>query len=178
MSKSGRGQGSRPAARAAVLARLVQAAKTFEADVVIPHCAQCSRPCCGLTDVVLDLGQREALALYQIQKGRPLPAALRRQGPRYYAHGAPCPAFDTSSHRCGVYDTDVKPQGCSDFPIYADDDVITIDLRCEAIAAAQQRFEDALVSTLNDDETLAISVDVDHPDTFVSFGVEFEGHDG
>ncbi len=168
------------------VARLLEVAKAWEAQVVIPHCAVCSRPCCALTDVVLDLGEREATALYAIQKGKPLPSALRRRGKRFYAHGSPCPAYDVGGHRCTVYDTPKKPQGCSDFPIYGDGDVVTIDLRCEAVAQHQEAFEAALVDVLDrvldrvldagvddgHDVSLVVSVDSAHPDTFVSYGLE------
>ena len=171
---SGRGNTSSPrqATTAPALARIVKAAKAFESDVVIPHCSVCTRPCCALTDVVLDLSLREATALYAIEKARPLPAALRRHQGRFFAHGTPCPAYDVGGHRCRVYGTPAKPQGCSDFPIYADGDVVTIDLRCEAVAAHQARLEDALVDALDQGLQLTVSVDPDHPETCVSFGVE------
>jgi Fe-S-cluster containining protein len=158
-----------------VVARLSAAAKAWERDVVIPHCRQCSRPCCGLTDVVLDLSPREVHTLYRIgtsTKDQDLPATIRRQGQRFYAHGQPCPAFDTSSHRCAVYDTDEKPAGCSDFPVYADGDGITADRRCEAVEANLAGLEDALVDALDDGMTLTVAADPDFPATFVFFEVE------
>jgi Fe-S-cluster containining protein len=158
-----------------VVARLSAAAKAWERDVVIPHCRQCSRPCCALTDVVLDLSPREVQTLYRIgpsTKAQDLPSTIRRQGQRFFAHGQPCPAFDTDSHRCGVYDTDEKPSGCSDFPVYADGDGITADRRCEAVKANLAGLEDALVEALDDGATLTVATDPDFPDTFVFFQVE------
>lgn len=155
--------------------RLLAAAKAWERAVVIPHCRQCARPCCALTDVVLDLSANEVHALYRIgpaTKDNDLPSTIRRQGKRFFAHGAPCPAFDTGSHRCAVYDTDDKPLGCSDFPVYADGDGITADLRCEAVAAHLAGLEDALVEALDDGATLEVATDPDFPDTFVFFQVE------
>lgn len=160
---------------APALNRLTAAAKAWERDVVIPHCPQCTRPCCALTDVVLDLSANEVQALYQIgsaTRDNDLPSTIRRQGKRFFAHGAPCPAFDTGSHRCAVYETADKPTGCSDFPVYADGDGITADLRCEAVAANLTGLEDALVDALDDGATLEVATDPDFPDTFVFFQVD------
>ncbi len=142
----------------------------FQREVVLPHCPRCARPCCALTDVVLDLSFAQASALYRIGSSKPsadaaLPASLRRQGGRYYAHGAPCPAFDQASHRCGVYGTATKPQGCSDFPVYEDGDVVTVDLRCEAAAGALATLRDRLGAVGLVDE----QADADFPDVFVTF---------
>ena len=132
--------GERERAAAAVAA----AARSYEARVVIPHCASCARPCCALTDVVLELEWPQAQALYQITSSRTDfdrslgngtgRSDIRAQGGRYYAHAQPCPAFDETARRCRVYDTEQKPPSCTDFPIYEDGDAITADLRCEAVA--------------------------------------------
>ena len=104
----------------------------FQREHVIPHCPQCSRPCCALTDVVLDLSFAEVKGLYRITSSkkdfdRALPSSIRTQGGRYYAHGSPCPAFDTTAQTCRVYATSTKPVGCSDFPVYEDGDAVTED---------------------------------------------------
>ena len=114
--------------------------KDVAADIqqrsIIPHCAVCARPCCKLDDVVLELDWKRAQALYQITSSRrafdrsPPPDIKVHRG-RYYAHGKPCPAY--VDRRCAVYGTDVKPPECSDFPIYADGDALTVDTRCEAV---------------------------------------------
>jgi Fe-S-cluster containining protein len=162
-------------------ARLVNRAKQWERDVVIPHCAVCTKPCCALTDVVLDLSPAEAETLYRITKTTPtLPPSVRAQGGRFYAHGAPCPAFSVSAQRCSIYDTGRKPRGCDDFPVYEDDDGLTADTRCEAVAAHIGDLEDALFEVVESGETLAIArrertqdaIDDDSDDVFVRFRVE------
>jgi Fe-S-cluster containining protein len=163
-----------PSAPPAALARLEAAAKQWEREVVIPHCAVCTRPCCALTDVVLDLSAAEAETLYRIMPSSPkLPSTVQASGGRFYAHGAPCPAFATSTQRCTIYDTGRKPKGCADFPVYADDDVVTADTRCEAVAANVAGLEDALFQALAPGETLAVlRDDGDDDGVFVSFQVE------
>jgi Fe-S-cluster containining protein len=139
-------------------ARLVARAKQWERDVVIPHCAVCTKPCCALTDVVLELSAPEAETLYRITKTtQTLPPSVRAQGGRLYAHGAPCPAYSVSAQRCSIYDTGRKPQGCDDFPVYGDDDGLTADTRCEAVAARLHDLEEALFEALVPGETLAIA---------------------
>lgn len=156
------------------LARLEAAAKQWERDVVIPHCAVCTRPCCALTDVVLDLSAAEAETLYHITPATPtLPSTVQAHGGRFYAHGAPCPAFARSTQRCTIYDTGRKPKGCADFPVYADGDVVTADTRCEAVAANLAGLEDALFEALRPGESLAVlRDDGDDDGVFVSFQVE------
>ena len=163
-----------PSAPPAGLARLETAAKQWERDVVIPHCAVCTRPCCALTDVVLDLSAAEAETLYRITPSSPkLPPTVQASGGRFYAHGAPCPAFATSTQRCSIYDTGRKPKGCADFPVYADEDVVTADTRCEAVAANIAGLEDALFEALAPGETLAVLHEGGDDDgVFVSFQIE------
>ena len=143
----------------------------FQREHVIPHCTQCSRPCCALTDVVLDLTFAEVKGLYRITSSkkdfdRALPPSIRSQRGRYYAHGSPCPAFDTSAQTCGVYGTTTKPQGCSDFPVYEDGDAVTVDLRCEAVREHLPALRARLVEAAG---AVDERRDVDFPDTFVSF---------
>jgi Fe-S-cluster containining protein len=144
----------------------------FQREVVIPHCPQCVRPCCALTDVVLDLSFAEVRGLYQITSSRrdfdrALPSSIRTQNGRYYAHGAPCPAFHTTTHSCRVYGTRTKPRGCSDFPVYEDGDVVTVDLRCEAARSHLSVLRAELAHALGDVDERR---DADFPDTFVTFG--------
>lgn len=111
-------------------------ADDYQTRVVIPHCAVCARPCCNLDDVVLDLEWRQARAIYQITKSQKqfdsaLPPSLKKAHGRYYAHTAPCPAY--VDKKCSVYNSDAKPQSCSDFPVYKDGDALTVDTRCEAV---------------------------------------------
>ncbi len=121
---------------------LKRAGDAYQRDAIIPHCASCARPCCKLDDVVLDLDWKRAQALYQIKSSRRAfnrslhdgsgPTTIQEHHGRYYAHGAPCPAYDGGG-RCRVYGTDVKPPSCSDFPVYLDGDGLTADTRCEAV---------------------------------------------
>lgn len=159
----------------AALEALLRAARSFEADVVIPHCVACSRPCCGLSDVVLALDFAQVQALYRIERpkkefDRALPSSIRKQGERYYAHGEPCPAFDLTTKKCRVYATAQKPQECTDFPVYGDfgegDGVVTADLRCEALRADL----DGLRARLRAVEPAVVEErDEAFPDTFVTF---------
>jgi Fe-S-cluster containining protein len=143
----------------------------FQREHVIPHCPRCSRPCCALTDVVLDLSFAEVKGLYRITSSkkdfdRALPPSIRTQGGRYYAHGVACPAFDTTAQSCRVYGTTTKPQGCSDFPVYEDGDAVTVDLRCEAARQHLPVLRDKLTDAVGAvDETR----DADFADVFVSF---------
>lgn len=143
----------------------------FQREHVIPHCARCSRPCCALTDVVLDLSFAEVKGLYRITSAkrdfdRALPSSIRTQGGRYYAHGAPCPAFDTTAQTCRVYGTATKPEGCSDFPVYEDGDAVTVDLRCEAAREHLAVLRERLAAAVGDVDEAR---DADFPDVFVSF---------
>lgn len=123
--------------------QLRRAAAEIQRTSIVPHCPVCTKPCCKLDELVLDLAWREARALYQITKSRrdfdaaladgSGPAHIKEHAGRYYAHGAPCPAYDTETTLCRVYGTDVKPQGCTDFPVYLDGDAVTADRRCEAV---------------------------------------------
>jgi Fe-S-cluster containining protein len=134
-------------------ATLAQAAASYQERAVIPHCRVCARPCCKLDELVLDLDWRRTQKLYRIGTSRRAfdrslhegtgPAHIREAQGRYYAHGAPCPAYDEEGRGCRVYGSDLKPEGCSDFPVYRDGDVVTADLRCEAVdvAALQLHLE-------------------------------------
>jgi Fe-S-cluster containining protein len=51
----------------------------------------------------------------------------------YYVHRKPCPAYDEASGSCTIYGQDLKPEGCTDFPVYEDEGDIIADLRCEAV---------------------------------------------
>ena len=152
-------------------AALLRAARAFEQDVVIPHCVACARPCCGLSDVVLELNFQQVQALYKIEKpkkafDRALPTSIKKQGDRYYAHGEPCPAYDLTTKPCGVYGSDLKPQECSDFPVYSDGDVVTADLRCEALRAGLDDLRKRLRAA---DDSVVEERDGAFPDTFLTF---------
>ena len=119
------------------------AAAEYQRRHVVPHCPSCSRPCCKLEAVVLELDWPRAQRLYAIgttkrrfdaslQDGSG-PAHIRAADGMYYAYGQPCPAYDDVAKGCRVYGTDAKPPSCSDFPVYDDDGAVTADLRCEAV---------------------------------------------
>jgi Fe-S-cluster containining protein len=108
--------------------------------------------------------------LYRITSSKrafdaPLPPSVRTRDGRYYAHGAPCPAFESTTQTCRVYATSTKPPGCSDFPVYEDGDAVTVDLRCEAARAGLATLRTGLAAV---DFTVERRDD-DFPDTFVAF---------
>lgn len=117
----------------------------YQNQVIINHCQACLRPCCKLTDVVLEFDWRHLCRLYRIDLGQKAfdrslrdgsgPVYIRKQAGRYYTHGSPCPAYDIESRRCGHYHSRSKPESCSDFPVYLDDRTIVADTRCEALDA-------------------------------------------
>lgn len=61
------------------------------------------------------------------------PAEIRRQDGLYYAYRRVCPAFDEGRGLCRVYESSLKPPGCTDFPVYEESQGLTADLRCEAV---------------------------------------------
>lgn len=125
---------------------LTEALNQFQQQKINSHCSSCSRPCCLLTDVVLDFTWPQFTALYEIKisqrqfdqglQQRGEPTYIRKQEGLYYAYGSPCPAYDTANKKCNVYNTPLKPVNCSDFPLYFDGDEIIADSRCEALDLA------------------------------------------
>lgn len=123
--------------------RLTVAAANYQAAKVIPHCAECARPCCRLDPLVLELDWKQLKALWRIEASRSAfdrqlssgkgPEEIRMQDGLYYAHRKTCPAYDENLHACRVYDRDIKPVGCTDFPVYQDRGSLIADLRCEAV---------------------------------------------
>lgn len=123
---------------------LQKAAASYQEAHVIPHCVQCSNPCCKLQALVLELNWKQVKVLWHRDESR---AAFDKllasgQGPEeirkgddglYYAHRKPCPAYDQTRGSCSVYNQPVKPVGCTDFPVYEDGDQLVADLRCEAV---------------------------------------------
>lgn len=126
------------------LAELLREATAAYQDAnVIPHCKRCAQPCCKLESLVLELNWKQVKVFWRLDESR---AAFDRQleagkGPQeiragnglYYAHQKPCPAYDEAQGTCSVYNQPLKPAGCSDFPIYEDGNLVTADLRCEAV---------------------------------------------
>jgi len=134
-----RGGGLEP--RPGPLSRLHRVARGYQAEVVIPRCEGCRRPCCRLESLVIELDWPRLRALWGIEEAREAfdrrlargegPPEIRAEGGMYYAHGSVCPAF--RGGRCAVYDTPAKPPGCTDFPVYEDEGRLVADLRCEAV---------------------------------------------
>jgi hypothetical protein len=67
---------------------------------------------------------------YALAKG---PEEIRAGDGLYFAHGKACPAYDETGRSCRVYGQEIKPLGCSDFPVYEDRGSVIADLRCEAV---------------------------------------------
>ncbi len=133
---------SRPPRRS-VAKELAAAAAAYQAADIVPHCTACSQPCCSLQTLVLELEWKQVKTLWQLEESRPVfdkrlatgkgPEDIREGNGLYYAHGKPCPAYDQSCGTCRVYGQDLKPAGCSDFPVYEDGGLLVADLRCEAV---------------------------------------------
>ena len=125
---------------------LAAAAAAYQAAAIIPHCVECSKPCCRLDPLVLELDWKQLRALWRIEESRTAfdrqlcsgkgPAEIRAGNGLYYAHGKVCPAYDEAGRSCRVYARKTKPLGCSDFPVYEDRGGVVADLRCEAVDLA------------------------------------------
>ena len=134
---------SRRESRRLLAKELAAAAAAYQVDVVIPHCAECSKPCCRLDPLVLELDWKQLKSIWRIEESRTAfdrklcsgkgPEEIRAADGLYFAHGKPCPAYDETGHSCRVYGQEVKPVGCSDFPVYEDGSSVVADLRCEAV---------------------------------------------
>ena len=126
--------------------KLAAVAARYQSTAVIPHCAVCAQPCCRLDPLVLELDWKQLKALWQLAESRTVfdkrltagqgPEEIRAGNGLYYAHRKVCPAYDAARHACRVYDRDIKPVGCSDFPVYPDRSNLIADLRCEAVDLA------------------------------------------
>lgn len=123
--------------------RLTAAAADYQVAVVIPHCPACAQPCCRLDPLVLELDWQQFKALWHIQESRTAfdrrlssgkgPEEIRAGNGLYYAHRKVCPAYDAARHSCRIYERELKPAGCTDFPVYPDRGSVVADLRCEAV---------------------------------------------
>jgi Fe-S-cluster containining protein len=122
---------------------LATAADAYQVADVIPHCPKCSKPCCRLDALVLELNWKQLKGLWKIVEPRNAfdrrlasgkgPEEIRAADGLYFAHRKVCPAYDEAHGSCRVYGQDLKPTGCSDFPVYEDQGSVTADLRCEAV---------------------------------------------
>lgn len=119
------------------------AASSYQEAHVIQHCAVCTKPCCRLETLVLELNWKQVKVFWRLEESRAAfdkrlasgkgPEEIREGDGLYYAHQKPCPAYDETQRTCRVYDQAIKPVGCTDFPVYGDGNSIIADLRCEAV---------------------------------------------
>ncbi len=129
--------------RPSLAEQLQAAAAAYQEAHVIPHCSVCEQPCCRLDKLVLEMDWKQVKTLWKIEDARAAfdrklaagqgPVEIREGNGLYYIHTRPCPAYDEAGHSCRVYGQDVKPPGCSDFPVYEDGGCVMADLRCEAV---------------------------------------------
>lgn len=125
---------------------LAAAAADYQAAAVIPHCAECAKPCCRLDSLVLELEWKQVKTFWRIAEPRAAfdkqlaagagPEEIRAGNGLYYIHSKPCPAYDDAGRSCTIYGQAIKPGGCSDFPVYEDMGSVVADLRCEAVDLA------------------------------------------
>ncbi len=123
--------------------KLAATAAAYQAAAISPRCATCQNPCCRLDPLVLELDWKRLKALWQLDESRRTfdrrlaagkgPLEIRARDGVYYAHRKVCPAYDVTCRTCRVYDQETKPPGCTDFPVYTDQDFVIADLRCEAV---------------------------------------------
>lgn len=144
-------------------------AAAYQAEAVVPRCGACRRPCCRLETLVIELDWPRLRALWGLTEGRAGfdarlargegPAEVRAEGDLYYAHGRVCPAYQDGV--CRVYDTALKPGGCTDFPVYEEDGGLVADLRCEAVDLAD--LETRLLAALGPDARVRRRPDREFP---------------
>ena len=126
--------------------QLALAAADYQAASVIPHCPSCTQPCCKLDALVLELNWKQVKVFWQLRESRAAfdqrlatgtgPEEIRAMDGHYFAHRKPCPAYDLTQRNCRVYGQELKPVGCTDFPVYENQGSVIADLRCEAVDLA------------------------------------------
>jgi hypothetical protein len=122
---------------------LAAAAAAYQTAAVIPHCAVCAQPCCRLDALVLELEWKQVRTFWRLDEGRAAfdqrlssgqgPEEIRAANGLYYIHRKACPVYDEAGRSCRIYGQEIKPPGCSDFPVYEDLGSVIADLRCEAV---------------------------------------------
>ena len=122
---------------------LAAAAAAYQVAAVIPHCSVCAKPCCRLDSLVLELEWQQVKVFWQVGESRNAfdkrlssgkgPEEIRAGNGLYYIHSKACPAYDETGRACKIYGQEIKPLGCSDFPVYEDQGCVIADLRCEAV---------------------------------------------
>lgn len=150
---------------------LNEAAASYQAEHVIPHCASCLNPCCRLNPLVLELNWKQIRTFWRIEEARASfdkrlatgqgPQEIRAGNGLYYVHGKACPVYDDTQQSCTVYNQDIKPRGCSDFPVYEDGDCLIADLRCEAVSL--ESLAAWIGNTLGPDYRVVHRADPDFP---------------
>lgn len=163
--------------RPSLAARLAATADAYQREAVIPHCPSCSKPCCKLDVLVIELDWPQVKGLWKLKESRTAfdrrlasgrgPIEIRPANGLYYAHSRPCPAWNPAAG-CGVYDSALKPPGCSDFPVYEDRGDVIADLRCEAVALPV--LKETLARALGPGYRITESADRDFP-FLVTLGV-------
>jgi hypothetical protein len=104
------------------------------------------QPCCRLDALVLELNWKQVKVFWQLRESRAVfdqrlaagtgPEEIRAMDGLYFAHRKPCPAYDLTERNCRVYGQELKPAGCTDFPVYEHQGSVIADLRCEAVDLA------------------------------------------
>lgn len=150
---------------------LATAAAAYQASAVNPHCGQCVKPCCRLDPLVLELDWQQLKGIWQLDESHRAfdrrlaagkgPAEIRARDGIYYAHRKTCPAYDETRRNCRVYGQPLKPQGCTDFPVYEDQGDVIADLRCEAVDLAA--LTDCLARAVGPGARIAQSADTEFP---------------
>lgn len=123
---------------------LEEAAASYQQANIVNHCPVCSKSCCRLETQVLEMNWKQVKVLWKIEEARAVfdqklasgqgPQEIRAGDGLYFAHKKTCPAYDEKHRTCQVYDQpQIKPRGCTDYPVYGDGDCLTADLRCEAV---------------------------------------------
>ena len=151
--------------------KLQAAAASYQDAHVIHHCAACTKPCCALDALVLDLNWKQVKVFWQLEEARAAfdgrlasgtgPEEIRAANGRYYVHRKPCPAYDLTQRNCRVYNQPIKPAGCSDFPVYEDGGCLIADLRCEAVNI--EALTDWIARALGPEYRIIQSADRDFP---------------
>jgi hypothetical protein len=151
--------------------QLATAAAAYQVAAINPHCAICQKPCCRLDPLVLELDWKRLKALWQIDEPRRTfdrrlasgkgPVEIRERDGIYYAHRKVCPAYDEAGHSCRIYGQELKPPGCTDFPIYEDQGSIIADLRCEAVDLAA--LKEWIARAIGKDFRIVQSADEEFP---------------
>ena len=162
---------------------LNEVAADYQLAEVIPHCSKCARPCCRLDSLVLELNWKQLRSFWRLEESRAsfdrrlaaggAPGEIRAGNGLYYVHRKACPAYDETSASCRVYGQEIKPAGCTDFPVYEDGRCIVADLRCEAVNI--KALIDRVLRALGPDHRVVRSADEEFP-FLVSLSVRRSGH--